>query len=187
MSNIATDYQLLKDHISNLKETSKDTSDATNIQYMTTSTLPAIDFDAVKTAYLNFLGLSEEHAKSIDALALCDSPLVFIEFKNGNMQHEKGAVKNKIRDSLLILCDIICKSIGFTRENMEFILVYNEAKNSRVGIGKYLTNLEGKSSILFGLEKYEKIYFKHVYTYTEDEFNTNFLQNYKPVTVSNPV
>lgn len=51
-----------------------------------------------------------------------------IEFKNGDMKSEKRRVKDKIRDSLLLFCDITEMRIAETRKAMDFILVYNIEK-----------------------------------------------------------
>ena len=117
-------YPILKDSLASLKETSMDDADKKDIRYMTESDLSVINFDTVKTKYANALGVSEETAKSIDALiysAPCD---VFVEFKNGDVGNCKREVKMKIRDSLLIFCDIIGQNISYTRRNTNFILVY---------------------------------------------------------------
>lgn len=165
-------YDIFIDNISTLKDTSIDDSDKRNIRYMTKTTLDVVNFDDVKTQYTNNLGLSEESAKSVDTLMWKPDKLLFVEFKNGNMKNEKSIVKNKVRDSLLIFCDIIEKNIGYTRNNMNFILVYNETKNwkSRTDIAKHFSNKANESFILFGMEIFKGLYFKEVYTYTELEF-----------------
>lgn len=167
------DYDIFSDHITSLKESSKDDSDKNNIQYMTMSTVDVVDFDAVKTQYTNALGLSEENAKSVDALMMAFSEVLFIEFKNGNMKSEKAAVKNKVRDSLLLFCDITQKNIEYTRRNMKFILVYNGSKNcpSRSLIAKHISEKAKEPFISFGMEIFKGLYFKEVYTYTELEFD----------------
>lgn len=178
-------YKIFSDNASNLKEISKDDSDKENIHYMTESLKEAVDFDAVKTNYANVLKLSEECASSVDGLFEATECLVFIEFKNGKMKGEKQKVKEKVRDSLLIFCDITGKHIADTREWSEFILVYNIDKNpmpnqvkkeavqesySRVEIAKHFSNKAKKEFIRFDLEKFKTLYFKEVHTYSEDEF-----------------
>lgn len=88
---------------------------------------------------------------------------------------------------ILIFNDIVQKNISFCRENLYFILVYNEEKNScgknevkqqdssKIVISKYIHKKAKKKFIRFGLAKFEKIYFKEVFTYTEKEFEDNFL------------
>lgn len=174
-------YDVFSQNISNIKDVSKDDSNPKNIIYMSESLKEVIDFDQVKTLYTNDLGLSEEVANSFDALALDDEFFAFIEFKNGKMKNEKQSVKNKIRDSLLIFCDITKKDISFTRNNMVFILVYNGDKNplpnqlqdessSRVGIGRHMAQKAKKEFVLFDLKRFERLYFKKVHTYTTEQF-----------------
>lgn len=97
-------YKIFKENVSTLKEISKDDSDPKNIQYMTESMNPAINFDDVKTQYANNLELSEEVVSSVDGIFESSECLIFVEFKNGKMQGEKSKVKDKIRDSLLMFC-----------------------------------------------------------------------------------
>ena len=174
-------YDIFDRHILNLKELSKDDSTG---EYMIESKREAIAFDAVKTDYANSLGLSEQVAESLDALISTDNAKVFIEFKNGDMKNEKRSVKTKIRDSLLIYCDIVNQSISDTRSECDFILVYNEAKNpvrdhgvvsipesARVTISKYFIEKSGDEFIRFDLERFKKLYFREVHTYSIEEFN----------------
>ena len=79
---------------------------------------------------------------------------------------------------------------------MILILVYNEGKNSsedydnknsskdckiknqdssKARIGKYFYSKAKKKYIRFGLERFEKLYFQEVFTYTEQEFEDSFL------------
>ena len=53
-------YETFREHISTLKECSKDHSDPDCIKFMTESQLEAINFDTVKTKYANDLVLSED-------------------------------------------------------------------------------------------------------------------------------
>ena len=122
------DYELFRTQKS-LKELSIDDSDADNIQYMTNSQLSAVDFDIAKRTYVNSLGLSEEQADSVDALLQTNDSIAFIEFKNGKMNNEKRKVKDKIKDSLLLFSAITGKTISYTRQKADFVLVYNVEKN----------------------------------------------------------
>lgn len=177
-------YDIFSNNLSALKELSKDTSDKNDIKYMTESSLEAVNFDHVKTEYVNNLGLSEELARSIDALAFINNETVFIEFKNGNMQNEKQSIKHKVKDSLLILCDIIKSNISYTRHEINFILVYNKEKNSRshkesskAMISNHIMEQANAEKIKFGLEVFKDIYFKEVHTYSEAEFEEYLCKN----------
>ena len=179
------DYPIFSDHMDTLKEMSKDTSEG-QPQYMTERMEEAVNFDLVKRAYANMLGLSEKTASSCDSLAFLSTGPVFIEFKNGKV--ESANVKTKIRDSLLIYGGITGQSIADTRTGMEFILVYNEQKNpdrnpsapasgdapSRVAIAEYLANKAKVEYIRFDLDRFQKLYFRAVHTYTPGEFE-NYL------------
>ena len=46
-------------------------------------------------------------------------------------------------------------------------------------ISKLIHNKANKKFVRFGLEQFEKLYFKEVFTYTESEFEERFLLNYK--------
>lgn len=178
-------YVIFDDNASTLKEISKDDSQKDDIRYMTDSLKEAVDFDAVKTAYTNGLQLSEESAASVDGIFDTKDSVVFVEFKNGNMKNEKSKVKEKIRDSLLLFCDITGVQISDTREWLEFILVYNISKNpmpnqlekervqesqSRDVIAKYISKKAKEEFIRFDLKKFKTLYFKEVHTYSKEEF-----------------
>lgn len=178
--------ELFKNNLSSFKETSKDT-DSGIIAYMTQSEVQVVNFDKVKDKYIKGMKLSETPC-SIDALYISETgEYFFVEFKNGVMKPAKiYNVYNKIYDSLLIFNDIIQENISFCRENVNFILVYNGSKNpeegtsetnegSRVKIAKYITNKAGKHYVQFTMDRYKKLYFKDVFTYTEEEFENQFL------------
>ena len=120
-------YDVFSDYKSTLKECSKDNSDPKNVKFMTESQLEVINFDGIKTKYTNDIALSEICAASVDALLQMDEDLAFVEFKNGKV--DKRNVKDKARDSLLMLCDLMKRTISYTREHLDFIVVYNEERN----------------------------------------------------------
>lgn len=184
-------YPIFMNHLSNLKETSLD--DHNNNQlYMTQSTRVAIDFDDVKDEYVANLGLSEP-PKSNDALFdEGNGNLVFVEFKNGFMDRAKQfSVRKKIYDSALIFTDITGTGISDMRQQMKYILVYNERVNltnntdtalqekqqasvqpssSFDDIAKTLGQLAKEEYICFGIKIFQNYCFKEVHTYTESEF-----------------
>ena len=183
-------YPMFDSNMSTLKESSKDDSNPMNIVYMTEDTREVVDFDDVKTDYTNSFGLTEEAAKSVDALYDCSNKDVFIEFKNGNMSSEKKKVKEKVRTSLLIFGDITGKTVSYTRDNAEFVLVYNEDKNSdserarkssvqesssRDMIATAVHQYADKEYIRFGMEIFKGMFFKDVHTYTKKEFEKYLL------------
>ena len=190
-------YETFREHISTLKECSKDHSDPDCIKFMTESQLEAINFDTVKTKYTNDLVLSEECAASVDALLEKDENLAFVEFKNGKVNNRN--IKDKIRDSLLLFCDLTKQTISDTRKNLDFIVVYNEEKNpppnqikkqavsdapSRIAIGKYFLSKGNEELIRFDLERYKHLYFREVHTYTKEEFDKYIEEKFAGGTVS---
>ncbi len=189
------EYDIFIKNKSTLKETSKDDADKKDIKYMTSSEFEVIDFDGVKDDYIKTLKL-EDTPKSNDALYIKDTGLYFIEFKNGNMKKEIHKVRRKIFDSLLIFTDIINKGISYTRENINYILVYNKdyrpnptgkLDKDEVQESKELDKLAGfiikhgrLESDPFELKKqFERLYFKKVYTWTAEEFEEKFINKQK--------
>lgn len=180
---------IFKDNMTTFKETSYD-KDGKEPGYMTNSEIQVINFDEVKNCYIKDMSLTGKPCSN-DALYIGkNSKIFFVEFKNGNLEKNKQKifnVYNKIYDSLLIFNDIVHQNISFCRENLYFILVYNESKNCseeretkqedspKAMISKRIHNKAKKKFVRFGLEKFEKIYFKEVFTYTESEFENLFL------------
>lgn len=165
------DYKIFADNISTLKETSKDKNNNESEEFMTSSKLEAINFDGVKDDYIKNLHL-KENPRSNDALFITDKGHpIFIEFKNGYMDNKKEFdVRGKIYDSMSIFTDIVNKGISFTREHLDYILVYNEKKNSKSEIVTHIAKKAKTEHIKYGLERFKKFFFKEVHTYTEKEF-----------------
>ena len=180
---------IFKQNMSTFKETSYD-KDGEEPGYMTDSQIQVINFDKVKDGYIKNLALSNTPCSN-DALYFGkDNKIFFVEFKNGVLDERPRRNFNickKIYDSLLIFNDIVNKNISFCRENLYFILVYNESKNRREAcrteqeesskaiISKKIHKKAKKKFIRFGLDRFEKLYFKEVFTYTESEFENAFL------------
>lgn len=171
--------ELFKKNKATLKETSKDSANET---FMTNLEIEVINFDKVKEDYSKKLELQTK-PKSNDALLYANGKLTFIEFKNGKIVQSKKNTKDnasnevsayelrrKIFDSVPIFTDIVQTNISFTRENMDYVLVYNEEKNSRKMISKHLHKSAKTNFICFGLEYFKKYFFKDVFTYTQNEF-----------------
>lgn len=177
-------YRILQDNRESLKETSKDDSDPSDIKYMTSSEKLVVNFDLVKRYYVNALGRSENTITSVDAIVPLENRILFVEFKNGEVNNRN--VKDKLRDSLLVFLDIIEKNINFSRENIDLVVVYNLERNpfprkkqkgelqetpSRVAIADYVMEKAQEEFIRFDLERYKRIYFRDVHTYSKEQFD----------------
>lgn len=186
---------------STLKQTSKDDN---NEEYMTESTIRVINFDSVggdKYSKNNKLNIQ---LKTNDVLFLHnDKKYTFIEFKNGKLLDKTNKIdikklkdiELKILNSLFVLGDIEEKSLSSLKEITDYILVYNEEKNtpnernSISEIGNYFINQGNISSektktereeiICFGLEKFKGYCFKNIHTYSKEEFKEKFVKKYK--------
>ena len=181
---------ILNDSVCPLRETSKYNYGGNDF-YMTNSTLSVVNFDLVKDRYIETLSVPET-PKSSDAFYVDNSEEMYlIEFKSGKMDTKKiFDVRLKIFDSLLMLTDILNRGISHTRLNLSYVLVYNETKNpftkdekyglqisqSRINIGKYFSKKGKKKFVRFSLERFERLYFKDVFTVTEEEFENDFVK-----------
>lgn len=176
-------YPILWNNRELLKETSKDNSNTNHIQYMTSSETKVVNFDLVKRRYVNDLGLSEDAITSVDSIIPLEDRILFVEFKNGKVNNRN--IKDKARDSLLVFLEIIGENIAFSRNNIDFIVVYNLEKNplpsqvqkgqlqetpSRVAIADHFMGKAKKEFICFGLALYERLYFRNIHTYPKERF-----------------
>lgn len=192
------EYPILKNNLSTLKETSIDNHNkkVTEAEFMTESQIKVINFDDVKKDYIKLLHLSDT-PQSNDALYINSKEYaIFIEFKNGYvLGKEKFSIRKKIYDSMLILTDIIGKGISYTREHLDYILVYNKDKNteednsktkyskseSRDKIDRTLLGYGNDSFIECGVEIFKGYCFKDVHTYTQEEFESLFVNKYSHI------
>ena len=186
---------------STLKQTSKDDN---NEEYMTESTIKVINFDSVggdKYSKNNRLNIQ---LKTNDVLFLHNNKkYTFIEFKNGKLLDKTNKIdikklkdiELKILNSLFVLGDIEEKSLSSLKEITDYVLVYNEEKNtpnernSISEIGNYFINqgdissektkTEKEEIICFGLEKFKDYCFKNVHTYSKEEFEEKFVKKYE--------
>ena len=186
---------------STLKQTSKDDN---NEEYMTESTIKVINFDSVggdKYSKNNRLNIQ---LKTNDVLFLHNNKkYTFIEFKNGKLLDKTNKIdikklkdiELKILNSLFVLGDIEEKSLSSLKEITDYVLVYNEEKNtpnernSISEIGNYFINqgdissektkTEREEIICFGLEKFKGYCFKNVHTYSKEEFEEKFVKKYE--------
>ena len=183
---------ILKSSVCTLKETSKDKHDGTKSNdYMIESLLPVVNFDTVKDKYIKDMSLSETPASNDAFYVDSQGNAYFVEFKNGVMNRQKVfKVRLKIFDSLLMLTDIGGVSIADTRDKLTYILVYNEEKNpvpeeteyqvsqSRVAISQHYLHKSNKEFIRFDLERFNKLYFKDVFTVNAKRFNDDFVKKW---------
>lgn len=190
-----TAFEIFTDHFSSLRETSLDNSSVPP-KYMTTSKLPAVNFDGVKKDYVKSLMITGS-LKSNDAL-FDDGKgcLVFVEFKNGRIDSRlEFAIRKKVYDSVLIFIDITSMKLSDMRQCVKYILVYNETANKNKNLGEEVTE-ERKTAVQpsasfdafaknigkyakteyvgFGLSIFQNYCFKEVHTYTTKEFE-NYL------------
>lgn len=193
MKRFLSEFPIFMEHMSTLRDTSRDESKVSSggeMQYLTDSEVLVVNFDDVKTAYTKNLGLSNSFACSVDALVLLDGRLAFIEFKNG--KHFQKELRFKVKDSLLLFCDITKKFLDFTRKNIDLYVVYREKKGelneeekednarqcwlqdseARDKIWGNFAILSNEEIIRFGLKRFKWLYFHDVHTYTKKEFES---------------
>lgn len=186
------DYELFKENKDTLKELSKDDSkkDENKIkitEYLVKLEDLATNFDKVKKFYANSYSTTEDVLSSVDALMSFKEDILFIEFKNGKISNNmlNNDIKKKIYSTILIFSEITKMDFNYIRENTNFILVYNEEKNkeklknSKKDIHNSLLKKANQEIIHFGLEKYKKVFFKNVYTYSAREFEQFIIKNIK--------
>lgn len=189
-----------------LKESSKDKHNKTNEEYMSQLEYEIINFDEIKNIYLSKLNPKPSDTPfSNDALFNYNDEWYFIEFKNGTIDNLTNAeIKTKIYDSLLIFLDMIDKNIEYSRNKMNYILVFNEQKIEKNCISKQFNKEEyleyneipSKNSpsfaditslmddlagnfgrAQFGLERYENFLFHKVLTIPKYRFD-NYIRQF---------
>lgn len=184
MKNIVVNFEDLEKYNSTISEVSLDD---TNTVSMIESDISIISFDRLKTDYTIQFN-SRDNMKSADGLFLENS--TFVEFKNGKLiKNQKGKwiddkyeiqeIELKIKDSVLIFCDIAKKNLEYIRENFNFILVYNFEKNALDRFTDNLFRNSKKEIVRFGMNKHKNIIFRDVHTYTEEEFKEYLNKNFK--------
>jgi hypothetical protein len=163
-----------------LEQLSADTDEKANPKgrgvFMTSSKKKAVNFDKFKESIATQYALGNSPA-SCDALYMqSENEWILIEFKNGKIDNENVfQIRGKIFQSLLLLTEKLDKTIGFTRDNVNFILVYNE-DIARINIGKSLYKLAGNSKFFpLGFDGLQRLYFKDVHMWTREEFDSNFV------------
>ena len=156
--------------------------DTTNKEPMCESALKVINFDKIPNEYARGKGWSGV-PKSNDALYIdIQGKWFFIEFKNGTIQ--KDEIYRKLYDSLIILIEWgIIPNFDFIRENVNYILVYNEGKYGKIQQAParnrnfdYFMSLAEQEERLFDIDKFEKYLFNETHTYTQSLFEDNFVR-----------
>lgn len=176
MSSGYLDHSIIKHQRDSLKNCSMDTK---NDEFMTESELQVVNFDKVKSLYIADLGLQDSKAHSVDAFVKGkNGSFYFIEFKNGDISGIKNEIHLKIRDSLLLICDICKKEISDTRKDITFVFVYNEEKanfsrQDKIAIAK--ANSSGHVCSWWDLDKIQDVFVKNVLIYDREQLNKKLL------------
>lgn len=156
-----------------LFEVSLDDSDKNNLVNMVDADKDiskdiVIDFDDVKTDFCSKFHKSNEVFKLADALfySKTKNKLIFVEFKNGKVRD----VKTKLKDSLLVLSNILDANLGFCREHLEYIVVYNYEKNKKyVEQEKDKCRKEEQNKSQSLIEEYTERFVKKLFMFAKDE------------------
>lgn len=152
-----------------------------------------IDFDDFQEAF--FKVFNKKPTCSVDGLLKIGEEWYFIEFKNGKIDRkQKKNISEKVGHSLISFLLNVDEKINFAQNKVSLILVYNEEKCRSSGQSlkkdeyqyspeRNITfkKLTGNKRALFQLGRYEAIYFKHVYTYTKEEFTDFIMRNDIPL------
>lgn len=178
----------------NFKDTLKNTSwDKQNNVYMTELTKYVINFDKFQEAF--FKRFNKPVMCSMDALIKIKEEWYFIEFKNGKIDgKQKKNISRKVGHSIISFLENINEDISYCRNNVNFILVYNRKNNSvrnnqllsddyqlsekRENLKTHLPGAAKNKYIpFFQMNRYQEVYFKSVFTYSQKEFDDFVLNN----------
>lgn len=169
---------LFQNHICTIKKAS---TDSTNRTAMSDSAVTVVNFDKIPDEYARGKGWPCVPASN-DALYIGDDQTwYFIEFKNGTIN--KGDLFRKIYDSLIMLLEMkLVPDFQFARDHIQYILVYNSEKHtkiqeseSRTASYSYISHLARTEPKLFDIGKLEKYLFQETHTYTKELFEKNFI------------
>lgn len=157
-----------------LKIASEDTNKFPHV-YMTEHAQKVISMDAVMDGYLIKRGMHKGDAKSVDALYMLSSgKLCMVEFKNG--EFTPAEIIEKALSSVLMFNEITETNISFTRENMVFVLVYNqEVKhvNYRQLYAEQRSHRQKERISLFKLDHLNHFCFSQVEEIEKTEFDSS--------------
>ena len=157
------------------RKTMMETSyDDANDEYLSKDKRTVVDFDDVKTQYTADLGVSNEFAKSVDALFRTnDGYIRLVEFKNGDFVSSE--IVKKVYDSLLIYLDITGQTITDLRENGFFTLVISEDKYGSLSAqdkrAMALANSGKQDFTMYGLGKMRGYLVKRVSCMSAERFS----------------
>ena len=154
------------------------------IGFLTDLEKECINFDKLKEEYIKQNKITCDFPSSVDALLEFNNELYLIEFKNmkyediENDKKKKFEIKKKVYESLLILLDLIDRTISFSRLKISFILVYKYDSLSSYEQNRIVRRNELANGRIcnFGLESFKNIYFKDIRTLTKELFE-NFIEN----------
>ena len=169
---------VMKNYICTLKKASIDT---TNGKPMCESLIKVVNFDQIPNEFSrgrSWAGVPmSNYALYIDV----QGKWYFVEFKNGAIKKEE--VYRKLYDSLIMLLEWkIIPTFDFIRQNINYILVYNEGKYGKIEKSPardqtydYFTGLAKSEKRLFDIDKFEKYLFNNTHTYTQSMFQEKFV------------
>ena len=103
-----------------------------------------------------------------------------IEFKNGAI--DKDEIRNKIIESLIIFNDLTQSKIEDTRQNMDFVLVYNSDKIHHNEVGEraiHLARIGNFPCPYQGLWRYHGVCVQRAYRMTAKQFSNKLLGTIK--------
>jgi hypothetical protein len=172
--------QLIADFGDTIQETSRYTTDGGGC--MSSIQDNVVNFDRFKNFVVKELsqqGLAiTRPPKSCDALYKNNNDWLLIEFKNGKIDEKKvHEIRGKIFESLLMLTEKLDETIKFTRNNMIFILVYNDQINhsaKRIDLGVALRGLSRNTFFPMGLDGLKNLYFKKLLVCDINDFEKRF-------------
>ncbi|WP_270288226.1 hypothetical protein [Enterococcus casseliflavus] len=183
--------------LENYRKTIRDLSyDSTNDEYMTDSLVQAIDFDRVKDQFTSRIGYRDCKSPMSNDVFYTDSDGThyFIEFKNGaNILPHMLSQKNY--DSTIILAILLSEKLEDLKDNLQYILVYNEEKiteeslinryvqnsKERDSIGKFFSKKAKTTFIFFQQDFFKGYLFSEVFTLNKKEFQEMFVSKWNQI------
>ena len=141
-----------------------------------TSSKKIYNFDKICKNYARVKKISPP--KSCDGLWLKENSQAFIEFKNGPIETILNDILKKAYDSLFVLFDLNLESkitgfqniISYSREKIDFILVYNFNNNGKKYIHEIVNKKANTKSKVGLLQSMEGFLYHKVIFLTEKEF-----------------